>query len=93
MRWLIAALLLASTEAQAARIHRDHHVLQEFQALVPCPSTGRTKGPCPGFVKDHRIPLCSAPWADQIWNLHWQSKKDAAAKDKLEWAECRAMKR
>lgn len=89
----LSALLLACLPAQAARIHRDHHVLAEFQQLVPCPSTGRTSGACPGFVKDHRIPLCLAPWADEIWNLQWQAKGEAAAKDKREWAACRALKR
>lgn len=92
-RWLIpAALALAAYPAQATRIHRSHEVLTEFQKGHPCPSTGRTKGACPGYIKDHVIPLC-AGGADAVENLQWQTKKDAAAKDKLEWAECREVRR
>jgi hypothetical protein len=52
----------------------------EFQRQHPCPSTGRTTGACPGFVKDHVIPLaCGGP--DSVANLQWQTIAAAKAKD------------
>lgn len=64
-------------------------MLREFQHLHPCPSTGRTTGACPGYIKDHIVPLC-AGGADAVDNLQWQTEADAAAKDRREWAQCRA---
>lgn len=89
-RWLVIALLIFSWAADA-KTARHKAPLVEFQKLHPCPSTGRKTGSCPGYIKDHIRPLC-AGGADSVDNLQWQSKADAAAKDKLEWAECRALK-
>src|SRR5215472_9749844 len=40
-----------------AREHRSLEVKHEFQRQHPCPSTGRTTGACPGYIKDHIVPL------------------------------------
>jgi hypothetical protein len=32
----------------------------EFQRQHPCPSTGRATGACPGYIKDHIVPLAEA---------------------------------
>ena len=65
-----------------AREYRSQTVKHEFQRQHPCPSTGRTTGACPGFVKDHVIPLaCGGP--DSVANLQWQTT--AAARDKNRW--------
>src|SRR5271169_2953472 len=32
-------------------------VAREFQREHPCPSTGLASGRCPGYVKDHVVPL------------------------------------
>jgi hypothetical protein len=90
-RWLLAALLLASIPAPGAREHRNHAILRQYRELVPCPSTGLKTGHCPEVI-DHWIPICLNPAFDQLIFLHWQDAAEAKAKDKLEWAVCRAAK-
>lgn len=34
-------------------IKRNQKVLNDFQKLYPCPSTGKETGSCPGWAKDH----------------------------------------
>jgi hypothetical protein len=69
---LIAAALIAATEPASAREHRSHEVEREFQWQHPCPSTGRATGACPGYVRDHIVPLaCGGP--DAVQNMQWQS--------------------
>jgi hypothetical protein len=41
----------------SAKEHRSTSVKREFQLTHPCPATGLTSGPCPGYVKDHVLPL------------------------------------
>lgn len=64
---------------------RDRNVALDFQRLHPCPSTGKTSGACPGWVRDHVIPLCKGG-PDTVANLQWQTIEAAKAKDR--W-ECR----
>jgi hypothetical protein len=57
------ALLIAAAFAVcvvlpgSAKEHRSASVKREFQLTHPCPATGRTSGACPGYVKDHVLPL------------------------------------
>ena len=67
MRWLIALLLVL---AASTVFGRDRNVPLEFQKLYPCPSTGKTTGACPGWEKDHIVPLCRGG-ADTVQNLQW----------------------
>jgi hypothetical protein len=61
---------------------RSPEVRRQFQHLYPCPSTGKTYGPCRGFVVDHVNPLaCGGP--DATENMAWQT--NAAAKMKDAW--------
>jgi hypothetical protein len=46
----------------------------------------------PGFVVDHRIPLC-AGGLDTIQNMQWQERRESYSKDKYERALCRELKR
>jgi hypothetical protein len=62
---------------------RDPNVPHEFQRRHPCPSTGQTTGACPGYVRDHVVPLCKGG-ADSADNMQWQSTAAAKAKDKTE---------
>jgi len=56
----------------SAREPRSYAAKREFQREHPCPSTGRTSGACPGYVKDHIVPLaCLGP--DTAANLQWQA--------------------
>lgn len=52
------------------KIARRADVLREFKRLYPCPSTGRSTGPCPGWNIDHTIPLACGG-CDSIPNLSW----------------------
>ena len=72
------------------RIHRSERVRRHFQRLNPCPSNGRTAGACPGYVKDHVIPLCACG-SDSVANLQWQTVADAKEKDRLERAQCKGV--
>jgi hypothetical protein len=53
----------------------------------PCPSTGKTRGACPGYVVDHVTPLC-AGGADRPSNMQWQTVSAAKIKDRDERAQC-----
>ena len=71
----LAALLLLITPA-LAKTERSREVTREFQHLHPCPSTGKRTGACPGYVKDHVVPLC-AGGADAVANMQWQTVAEA----------------
>jgi len=67
--------------------HRSRAVARDFQQQHPCPSTGRPTGACPGYVKDHIVPLASR-WTDSASNLQWQTVAAAKAKDRWERKGC-----
>lgn len=69
-------------------IIRSTKVLRDFQKIHPCPSTGLPTGSCPGWAKDHVVPL-SCGGCDHIGNLQWlpddqKSVAGAHAKDRFE---------
>jgi len=70
-----------------ARIHRDHKAVAAFQKSNHCPSTGKAKGRCPGWIIDHVKPLACGG-ADAPSNMQWQTTADAKAKDKWERKSC-----
>ena len=70
-----------------AKEHRSASVKREFQLTHPCPSTGRTSGACPGYVKDHIVPLACGG-ADAVSNMRWQTIHAAKVKDKWEMKRC-----
>jgi hypothetical protein len=65
------------------RIARSSSAKERFQKSHPCPSTGKTSGPCPGYVVDHIRPL-KRGGADAPANMQWQTTASAKAKDKIE---------
>ena len=69
------------------RISRSSAATHSFELHHPCPSTGRTRGRCPGYVVDHVKPLeCGG--ADTAGNMQWQTVAAGKAKDKTE-GRCR----
>lgn len=69
-------------------IRRRADVLAAFQRAHPCPSTGKTTGACPGWAKDHVIPMACGG-CDAVSNLQWlpNAMKSAAGtlpKDRFE---------
>jgi hypothetical protein len=71
----------------SAKEHRSASVKREFELTHACPSTGLTSGACPGYVKDHIVPLvCGGP--DAPSNMQWQTIREARAKDKWETKGC-----
>ena len=83
----IAGAVALAAAPLSAKEHRSREVTREFQREHPCPSTGKTSGGCPGYRRDHVIPLaCGGP--DAVWNLQWQTVSEARAKDRWERQVC-----
>ena len=82
---LLLALLFALTLSTDldAKTKRSGKQRADFQRAYPCPSTGKAKGACPGYVVDHIIPLKRGA-ADSQSNMQWQTIREAKEKDKRE---------
>lgn len=69
------------------KIKRSKAARSAFERQNPCPSTGKNRGACPGYIVDHVKPLeCGG--ADAPSNMQWQTVADGKAKDKTE-GSCR----
>lgn len=71
----------------AGVIIRSEKVRSNFQKLYPCPETGKTSGACPGWEKDHVIPLACGG-CDTVENMQWLKstiKSCAGAECKDRW--------
>lgn len=79
---IVAVLSLHSVTVTAAPA-RSSTVKRDFQRQNPCPSTGKPKGACPGYVKDH-IKALACGGADAVENMQWQTIEEAKKKDKWE---------
>lgn len=88
--YFIGLTLIAS--AGECRIKRSSAALNAFRQAHPCPIDQRRRGPCPGWIIDHVVPLC-AGGADDPANMQWQSRADSLVKDREEWSLCRALRR
>ena len=64
-------------------IRRSAAARHKFLKTHPCPATGKTTGPCHGYVIDHVVPL-KRGGADSPDNLQWQTKEAAKAKEEAE---------
>ena len=71
------------------RIARSTSAKHSFETSHPCPATGRTSGPCKGYVIDHVKPLACGG-ADAPSNMQWQTETAAKLKDRTERASCAA---
>jgi len=85
------AIIFISTYAVStvatAKIERDHRVRHAFVKEQACPSTGKHRLPCPGYVIDH-IKALACGGLDHPSNLQWQTVAEGKAKDKWERNEC-----
>src|SRR5215831_17373898 len=64
-------------------IKRSSHAKHDFMKSHPCPSTGKTSGPCPGYVIDH-VQALKHGGSDTPSNMQWQTVEAAKAKDRIE---------
>lgn len=71
---------------------RDPKAVRQFKREVPCPSTDKRHGACPGHIVDHIIPLC-AGGPDKPSNMQWQTTAAAKAKDRDERRRCASLRR
>jgi hypothetical protein len=90
----LALALVAGGDAlaKAPRHKRSAAAKTTFRSANPCPVTGKSRGPCPGWVIDHVIPLC-AGGADAPSNMQWQTVAAGKAKDVIERRECAALRK
>jgi hypothetical protein len=65
------------------RIARSAKAKDAFRKMHPCPATGKRYGACPGYVIDH-IQALKHGGADAPYNMQWQTRADAKAKDRWE---------
>jgi hypothetical protein len=72
---ILACCLALAPIAASAGGHRSREVTREFQRLHPCPSTGRTSGACPGYVKDSSCSTAAAPMPSSICNGRRQKRR------------------
>lgn len=78
----------APARTSTGAIARRQDVRAAFQHIHPCPSTGKRTGACPGWAKDHVVPLACGG-CDAVSNLQWlpdraKSASGPLAKDRYE---------
>ncbi len=85
----LALLALAAAPTLAKLGDRSQALRAEFQRMHPCPSTGKTRGACPGYQVDHREALVCGG-RDELGNLQWLTIDEHRAKTRAEVKLCRA---
>src|SRR5215470_4838679 len=86
---VLLMVCIALPVSALAKQPRSASAKHEFQLMHPCPANGHRSGACPGYIKDHVVPLaCGGP--DAPSNMQWQTRADAKAKDKWERKPCAA---
>jgi hypothetical protein len=88
LRLVLSLILALAASSALAKTYRDPAQRTAFMQHHPCPSTGKTKGRCPGYVVDHIKPLC-AGGPDRPSNMQWQTTAEAKNKDRLEREQCK----
>lgn len=87
----MCAVVISVSSTTEAKIIRSSSAKDEFKRHQPCPSTGRPRGACPGYIIDHVVPLC-AGGPDDPGNMQWQTVEAAKVKDRAERLQCRAFR-
>lgn len=80
---LALGLVVSGADAEA----RDRDVPKRFQQAHPCPSTGKSSGACPGWQRDHVVPLCGGG-ADSVGNMQWLTVEAHKAKTRGDVQSC-----
>lgn len=88
IRALAASALSVAHLVVAAEPVRSAVLRAEFVRTHPCPATGATRGPCPGYQVDHREALICGGM-DEMSNLQWLTVSDHKAKTRVEVKLCR----
>jgi hypothetical protein len=65
------------------KIRRSEAARHAFRQKNRCPSTGRTRGRCPGYEIDHHVPL-SKGGDDRPDNMQWLSTPQHKAKHRAQ---------
>lgn len=89
---ILAVCILPAIAWPADAVKRDPRARAAFLKAHPCPATGKPRGACPGYVVDHKKARC-AGGPDTPENMQWQTTAEAKRKDRLELAECRALRK
>lgn len=75
------------------KIARSTTAVNTFKRANACPATGKASiASCPGYIVDHVIPLCACG-EDKPSNMQWQTLAASKAKDRVEDAQCAALKK
>jgi uncharacterized membrane protein len=82
--FVIIGAMTANAEAGQAR---SQQAINGFKSQQPCPVTGNSSGPCPGYIIDHKTALACGG-EDAPSNMQWQTVAEAKAKDKWERKDC-----
>ena len=91
--WPVLLLVVIALLVLASGAHsRNPEVPAAFQRLHPCPATGLTRGACPGYQRDHIIPLC-AFGPDHPENMQWLTVQQHTLKTKEDVANCTKIRR
>ena len=72
-------LLIAGVFNALFSLYEHNRARDTFMQRMPCPSTGKAQGSCPGWVIGYEVPLCSGG-AEDLDNMQWQSAAEADAK-------------
>ena len=83
---IVFGMLLVPTIACGAAA-RNPATVDAFKAANPCPATGQIQETCPGYIVDHKYPLC-AGGKDEVANMQWQTREQSYVKDRIEHELC-----
>ena len=88
-RTLAAVGLAAACTVSWPAADRSRTLRAEFMRLNPCPSTGLSRGACPGWQVDHREALVCGG-RDELANLQWLTIEAHRQKTRVEVKLCRS---
>lgn len=81
--YVLACCALGAMTDSCSAAERSRSLRAEFQRQNPCPSTGKPRGPCPGYQVDHREALvCGGK--DELKNLQWLAIEPHKEKTRVE---------